>query len=91
MLVDSLSIFDVFTKDSAATEKRLKINLRIVESSYDKIGIKHVAYIRSGCSISDTLADIKTNSVLLASIESPVLAYHIFFAGLNLQCDPTIE
>lgn len=53
--------------------KTLEDRPKNFQSSYDKMEIKYVAYIRSQFNISDSLTKIKTNSILLIFIRNSVL------------------
>lgn len=77
MITDSLSLFDVLTKASTTTEKRLKIDLQTVQNSYDKSEIQDVAFIRSEYNIADVLTKMKKKKGLMQAINTSVLGHPI--------------
>ena len=64
MYTDSLSLFDVLTKSTTTTEKRLMIDLRSVRECYENQELDNVAHIRSQFNPADSLTKIKRNSIL---------------------------
>ena len=58
MLTDSLSLFDVLTKATVTTEKRLMIDLQNVKDSYHNNEIYHVAFILSENTLADPLTKL---------------------------------
>lgn len=64
MLTDSLSLFDVVTKATVTTEKRLMIDIQVVKDSYHRNEIEHISFIRSEYNPADALTKVRPNSIL---------------------------
>ena len=45
MLTDSLSLFDVITKSTITTEKRLMIDIKVVKDSYQRNEVQNIALL----------------------------------------------
>lgn len=68
MATNTFSLFDILTRASTTTEKRLKIDLRNVLSTCEKMEIEDVTYIKSKLDIADALTQTKADGILLKSI-----------------------
>lgn len=75
MITHSFSLFDILTKASSTTEKRLMTDLETVQRSFNKMEIQDVAYIRSEYGIADALTKVVKQNILANAIESSSL-YH---------------
>lgn len=64
MMTDSLQLFDVITKGSATTEKRLMIDVAAARESYNKYEISNVGLVASDYNIADALTKEKCNPAL---------------------------
>lgn len=64
MFTDSKSLFDVITKYSDTTEKRLQIDLSSIREGYNCQDISHIAFIRRQHNPADSLTKITNNLVL---------------------------
>lgn len=77
MVIYSLSLFVIVTKDSSTTEKRLNINLKKVQDSYNNSEVQDIAYTRSEHIIADALTKVKKESFPSESIEKSPLDHLI--------------
>lgn len=64
MMTDSLSLFDVITKSTITTERRLMIDIKAAKESYQKNEIQDIAYIRSENNPADAITKIMKQSIL---------------------------
>lgn len=64
MMTESMILFDVLTKATCVTEKRLMIHVCIVKGAYEKMKFKNVAFIRSEFNPADAFTKVEQNSVL---------------------------
>lgn len=64
MFTDSKSLFDIITKYSDTTEKRLQIDLSSVREGYKSQEISDIAFIRSQFNPADALTKITNNNIL---------------------------
>ena len=63
-LTDSLSLFDVITKATLPTEKRLMVDLQTVKELYKKGKLDNIWFIRSEFNPADALTKHKKDSFL---------------------------
>ena len=64
MLTDSLQMFDVITKGSSTTEKRLMIDIASARECYTRHEISHVGLVASEHNIADGLTKETPNNIL---------------------------
>ncbi|CDF36525.1 unnamed protein product [Chondrus crispus] len=64
MLTDSLQMFDVITKGSSTTEKRLMIDIASARECYNRQEISHVVLVSSEHNIADGLTKETPNNAL---------------------------
>ena len=76
MLTDSLSLFDVVTKATLTTEKRLMIDIK-VKDTYHRNEIENIGFIRSEYNPSDALTKVKPSSILEIILSSSQLIYPV--------------
>ena len=77
IMTDSLSLFDVITKATATTEKRLMIDLETVREAYRKQEIMNIGFIRTQFNPADALTKLMTSHILQhmlihSKIEHPI-------------------
>ena len=77
MLTDSLSLFEVITKSTITTEKRLMIEIKVVKDSYQCNEVQNIWFIRSGSTPADALTKIKRCKVLDQILVDSTLIYPI--------------
>lgn len=77
MMTDSKSLFDVLTKTTMTTKKRLIIDLQTVKNAYASFEVSDVALLLSKFNIADALTKVKTNSILLNTIKSKKIDHPI--------------
>ncbi|CDF36767.1 unnamed protein product [Chondrus crispus] len=70
MLTDSLQMFDVITKGSSTTEKRLMIDIASARECYNRQEISHVGLVSSEHNIADGLTKETPNNALERLISS---------------------
>lgn len=68
MRTNSLSLFDVLTKATVTTEKRLMIDLQTVKDSYRNNEINNVAFILSENNLSDKFTKVNANICLMTTL-----------------------
>lgn len=73
MIKDNLSLFDNQTRAISTLEKRLKIDLESVQSSYERERVQDVVYIWSEYNIADSSTRVKKESILVDAIEQATL------------------
>ena len=64
MFTDCKSLFDIITKCSGTTEKRLLIDIKSVREAYDDFEISDVGFVRSENNPADGFTKVKPNSAL---------------------------
>ena len=64
MLSDSKSLFDVITKCSQTTEKRLMIDILVVREAYEDNKISNVGFIRTDQNSADAMTKMMHSKVL---------------------------
>lgn len=64
MFTDSKSLFDVLTKCSITTEKRLMIDIKTVREAYDRQEVSDVGFLRSEFKAADTFTKVGHNKAL---------------------------
>ena len=77
IMTDSLSLFDVITKATVTTEKRLMMDLNAVKEAYQKHDIMIIGFIRSQFNPADALTKKMTSHILdhmllHSKIENPI-------------------
>lgn len=77
MITGSLSLFDILTKDSFTTKKRLGTDLKTLQNPYNKMEIQDFAYVRSEHYIADALTKVTKPSLLINAIENLMLDHRI--------------
>ena len=77
MLTDSLSLFDVITKSTITTEKRLMIDLKVVKDSYHRNELRNIGFIRSENNPADALTKVKKCPVLDQVLADSALHHRI--------------
>ena len=64
MLTDSKSIFDVITKPSTTTKKRLLINIKAIREGYENLENSNVGFVRSNNNQADAFTNLGSNNAL---------------------------
>lgn len=64
IFTDSKCLFDVITKHTTTTEKRLMIDIKAVREAYERMEISDVGWIRSKDNPADALTKLTENAVL---------------------------
>lgn len=64
LLNDSKSLFDVISKRSDTTEKRLMIDIAANRQAYDQEAIDELGWIRRHYNIADSLTRITVNEIM---------------------------
>jgi hypothetical protein len=64
ILTDSLSLFDVITKATTTAEKRLMIDLCLVQQAYECSEVDTIGFVRSEYNPADVLTKITRCAVL---------------------------
>ena len=77
MLTDSLSLFDVITKSTITTEKRLMIDIKVVKDSYQRNELQTIGFIRSESNPADALTKVKRCTILDQILNSSQLDHPI--------------
>ena len=77
LYTDSKSLFDVITKNSVTTEKRLMIDVRSVREAYVNMELNNVAWIRSEYNPADALTKVKDNLVLTKAIDEGFITHPV--------------
>lgn len=77
MFTDSLSLFDVLTKATVTTEKRLMIDLKTVKDSYKCQEIENICHVRSEFNPADALTKVKRNLLLEQFLETNKLDHPV--------------
>jgi hypothetical protein len=75
MYTDSMSLFNVKTKSSTTAEKRLMIDLVVVQEAYDRMEIAQLAFLRTNWNPADALTKVSPNTCL-ATILTTVTIDH---------------
>lgn len=82
IFTDSKSMFDVLTKPSSTTERRLMIDLRALQEAYKREEISHVGLIGSEHNPADGLTKSKPNhaleDILLNAVDNTPIKQWIF-------------
>lgn len=77
ILTDSLSLFDVITKASSTTEKRLMIDLKCTKDAYEKKEIEMLGFVRTQYNPADCLTKVMNAEQLIRIITSARLDHPI--------------
>ena len=77
MCTDSKTLFDVVTKNTTTTEKRLMIDIKAVRESYERMELSDVAWIRSENNPADALTKVKENAVLNRIVDQGIVDHGI--------------
>lgn len=77
MFTDSKTLFDVITKNTTTTEKRLMIDIKAVRESYERMELSDVAWIRSENNPADALTKVKENAVLNHIVDKQVVDHEV--------------
>ena len=77
MYTDSLSLFDVLTKASMTTEKRLMIDIQCIKDFSRKMEVDDIAYVKSEYDIADPLTKIRLDSILIDTLRSNKLNHPV--------------
>ena len=77
MLTDSLSLFDVITKAKITSEKRLRINVKVVKDAYQRNELHNIGFIRSEYNPADALTKIKKSDILKRMLQQSLLLHPI--------------
>lgn len=77
MLTDNKSLFDVLTKATSTTEKRLMIDIQTVRDAYRSFEVNDVALVRSEFNIADALTKCKSQSIMIDTIRNGRLDHPI--------------
>lgn len=64
MFTDSKSLFDIITKCSSTTEKRLLIDVKAVREAYEKFEVSDVGFVRTENNPADSFTKLKPNDAL---------------------------
>lgn len=64
MFTDSKSLFDVISKNSTTTEKRLMVDVQAMREAYERMELSDVAWVKSEDNPADSLTKVKENAVL---------------------------
>jgi hypothetical protein len=77
ILTDSLSLFDVSTKATATTEKRLMIDLAAAKESYKKKEIETIGFVRTEDNPGDVFTKFNRCKMLEEIIRMSVLNHSV--------------
>lgn len=77
MFTDSKTFFDVITKNTTTTEKRLMIEIKAVRESYERMELSDVPWIRSENNPADALSKVKENAVLNHIVDKQVVDHEV--------------
>lgn len=75
IFTDSSSLFDIITKSTDPTEKRLQIDLMCPKKAYTAGDIEVISFIRSENNRAGFLAKVKANSALMKRNNSSKINY----------------
>lgn len=64
MFTDSKSLFDIITKCTSMTEKRLLIDVKAVREAYEKFEVSDVGFVRSENNPADSFTKMRPNDAL---------------------------
>ena len=74
---DSRSLFDVITRNTTTTEKRLMVDIRAIREAYEHMEISDVAWIRSENNPADALTKVKENHILNGILDNGRIAHAV--------------
>ena len=77
MYTDNLSLFNIITRSSKTTEKRLMINLRSVKQCYQNQELDNVVHVRTKFNPADAFKKVKRNNVLEKSLAHGILDHPV--------------
>lgn len=77
MFTDSMSFFDVITKNTTTTEKRLMIDVQAVREAYERMEVSDVAWIESAMNPADPLTKLKSNPILDCILDECIVEHDI--------------
>lgn len=77
LYTDSKSLFDVITKNSVISEKRLMVDVQAIREAYQRMEIYDVAWIRSEFNPANALTKIKENQVLHRVLDEGIIEHPV--------------
>lgn len=77
MLTDSKSLFDIITKNSHTSEKRLQIDIQVIREAYEKHEISDVGFIRSENNPADAFTKLQYNRALSKIMEKGLADFDV--------------
>lgn len=77
LFTDCKSLFDVITKNTVTTEKRLMVDIQAIREAYAKFDIHDVAWIKSEYNPADSLTKIKENQVLNRIMDEGIIEHPV--------------
>lgn len=86
MMSNMLSLFEVLTKETCTTKKRLMIGLHAVKDASKRLEVNAVAIIRSAYDITDALSKVKSRSALLRTFSSNFQSHPV--GQCIIRCNP---
>lgn len=81
------SFFDVITKSTTTTEKRLIVAVRAIRETYERLEVSDVGLISSEAPPSDALTKVNDNSILNSILDNDIVKHHI--QQWIIRYDPT--
>lgn len=83
MLTDAKYLFDVLSKRTSTTEKRLMIYIESTRQSYDEYVLNNLGCIRREYNISDSLTKIYVNEIMKRFMMTGKLEYQLILLKWN--------
>lgn len=72
LLIDNKSLFDIFSKGSGTSERRLILDITCAREAFQRQDISYVGFIRSSKSLADGLARRMQQSKLREAIKGSI-------------------
>lgn len=77
MYTDSNCFFDVITKNTTTTEKRLMIDVQGMREAYERMEVSDIAWIASQANPADALTKITSNAVLDQILDERIVEHDV--------------
>lgn len=77
MFTDSHCLFDVITKNTITTEKRLMIDIKSVREAYERMEVSDVAWIESKANPADPLTKLTSSPVLDKILDDGIIEHDV--------------